>query len=210
MQRQSVSMSVVVVALLAGVRVESMGAIPNYGIRYVLPADEVTGDYYVIRLQLTPESQSGNNVGWGVTKIDIRLLNRFEIEQGRWIDTAPAVATADGLIWVLHEDPEAPELAEFETLPKIGGLADDAGQSPSSGMEYDIESAESTSYSATTSLVAQMNYRLKFEEEEEAATQGDDAPVVVDEDESDPVAADDGGPDVFCERLDDRDRVIPA
>ncbi|MBX3395860.1 MAG: hypothetical protein KF841_10885 [Phycisphaerae bacterium] len=206
MQRRKVVLAVMVVALSVGVKVEAEGPIPAYGIRYTLPADQVTGDYYVLRLALSAEDQSGSSVGWGVSQVDIRLFNRFDVEQGRWIDTGPAVGTIDGLFWVLHDDPEAPELAEFEALPKISGIADEAGQSFPAGLEYEIESAGPRSL-ATTSLMAQMNYRLQFENEENPETEGEDETVVVDEDEVDPAAGKGGGLDEFCGRLDDRDRA---
>src|SRR5690606_15826329 len=64
----------------------------------------------------------GSQVGWQVERIEIRRLDEAGEAVGRWLDSAPQVNSPDGLWWVAHADPLAPNHTEFRGAPPIGGV----------------------------------------------------------------------------------------
>ncbi len=78
---------------------------------------------FEVTLSLEARGQAGTVVGWTVTGIEFHQLGVGGASDRAWTESQPIVPTADGLWWVQHADPQAPQAAEFSTPPVFAGQA---------------------------------------------------------------------------------------
>ncbi len=106
----------------------------SYGV-YDDPDDPNRSLIWLIVAHLQEPEADGNLVGWAVQ--DVHLFDATNPERV-WIDAQPSVGTLDGLWWIEHADPQAPQLEEFDSPPQISGLT--ACEDPNEpDLEYEFE-----------------------------------------------------------------------
>jgi len=87
------------------------------------PADPNSAVDFTVTLSLTATEISSGSVGWTVSEIQFVRPGVGGAPDQSWAVTFPIVLTADGLWWVQHADPAAPEVSEFSLPPYVAGVA---------------------------------------------------------------------------------------
>jgi hypothetical protein len=125
--RSSWKIPVLVVSLSTVLTQMSLGQVPpNQVVRFKIhasPTDPLSPVAFVITMNLAASDGSGNVVGWMVTSIEFRQPGAGSAPDQTWIAAYPILPTIDGLWWVEHVDPFAPQLSEFSQPPRLGGTA---------------------------------------------------------------------------------------
>ncbi len=145
-----------------------------------IPTDPESTVVFVVRLELTAADSDGNEIGWEITTAEFRQPGSGG--DTIWAENSPYVDTADGLWWIEHADPEAPEESEFVLPPWLAGIAT-ADNPQDDDLDYDLEGVEYSPpplpgdppYENTAAL----DYSFTLSQEEEPLEEGDDEPVDV-------------------------------
>ena len=141
------------------------------------PTDPESAVICDVLLDLSAQAEDGNTVGWRV--------NRVEIQQDLsgtalvWAEVNPRLGTADGLWWLVHEDPAAPDLVDFSEAPLLEGVA--GNETPEFGaLVYSFRATTpanpTTPYLHTTHLT----FALTQEGDNEPLVEGENEPAEVD------------------------------
>jgi len=87
------------------------------------PDDPNSPILWTIDLRLAENQMDGGSIGWLITRLTIKAFNDHGTLLDTWIDASPDLNTPDGLWWIEHADPQAPEIAEFVEPPYLEGAA---------------------------------------------------------------------------------------
>jgi len=125
--RSTWKIPVLVVSLSAALTQASFGQVPpNQVVQFKIhasPTDPLSPVVFVISMNLAATEWSEEVVGWTVTSIEFRQPGTGGEPDQTWIRNYPLLPTLEGLWWVGHLDPFAPQLSEFSQPPPIGGTA---------------------------------------------------------------------------------------
>ncbi|MEE9296951.1 MAG: hypothetical protein V3W34_18560 [Phycisphaerae bacterium] len=141
------------------------------------PTDPKSAVVFVVRLELTAEDSAGYEVGWEITTAQFRQPGTPDTT---WTEDYPYVDTTDGLWWVKHADPEAPEASEFVLPPWLLSTAT-ADDPQDDDLDYDLEGV---AYSLPPppgeppyENTAALDYSFTLAQQEILLVEGDDEPV---------------------------------
>lgn len=125
--RSSWKIPVLAVSLSTVLTQTSLGQVlPDQVVQFKIhasPTDPLSPVAFIITMNLAASDGSGSVVGWTVTSIEFRQPGAGGAPDQTWIAAYPILTTVDGLWWVEHEDPLAPQLSEFRQPPRVGGTA---------------------------------------------------------------------------------------
>lgn len=155
-----------------------------------LPADRVVGfDIHEdpgksgspvvlsFRLELKASAVDNESVGWSVQTMTVtRMIRAGEVMT--WTDLTPVIAAPDGLWWIKHTDPQAPETAEFSLPPSMSGTA--ATQNPLDDvLVYELVGTtyDPTSQGQPYPITASLTYRARPSEDPEPMAEGESEPA---------------------------------
>ena len=144
------------------------------------PTDPDSTIVFVVRLELSADSQNGSQIGWEITSTEFRQKAVLEPGDKVWGKNSPTVGTPDGLWWVTHGDPDEPKLDEFVLPPSMNGTA--AAEEPSDeDLDYTIQGI---AYSPPPGgppfdVTGSLSYSFTIQGESEPEAEGDDEPVEV-------------------------------
>lgn len=116
---------------------EPMELSVGYNIRET-PSSPSSAAIWTINLELQEGYLDGNNVGWLISAITISRLNATGQVADIWTEATPTVNSPDGLWWVEHADPQAPQASEFAEPPLLESTAS-AEDPAGSDLDYDLE-----------------------------------------------------------------------
>lgn len=109
----------------------------RYNIRET-PDDPSSAVIWTIDLALQENQVDGNNVGWSIDSATISQLNGTGQAPNVWTEATPTVNSPDGLWWIEHADPQAPQTSEFAEPPLLENTA--IAEDPAdSDLDYDLE-----------------------------------------------------------------------
>ena len=102
-----------------------------------IPTDPSSDVVFVVSLDLTAADLDGSWVGWEIESAEFRQPGIGGGADTVWTKSSPFIDTVDGLWWIEHVDPTAPEVAEFVMPPELLGTA--AADDPANAdLEYDL------------------------------------------------------------------------
>ncbi len=145
----------------------------TYSIRET-PTNEESDVLWTITLHLHAAMQSGSAVGWQVTQIDFRRTNG-ESPDSLWTDSNPEFNDTENLWWITHGNPNNPAERDFDNFPYTTKTAA-AVSNAADDLDYELETATSSSGLFSGSVVS-ASYALKLVEEEEPIAEEADEPV---------------------------------
>jgi len=152
----------------------------SYAVKYWThsdPSDATSPVEFEIKLTLKNVDSDGDEIGWGITNIRIQEYDANAVLLQTWSQDNPSVPTPDGLWWVSHADPKAPERDEFLLPPHLVGTA--AAQNPADAdLEYDLEGV-ALNPPPLYDVTAGLDYELIEEGEVEPIGNGSDEPIEV-------------------------------
>lgn len=145
------------------------------------PTNPESAVVFAVRLELRAVDSDANGVGWEITTA------KFRQPDTTWTEDSPYIDSPDGLWWVDHADPNAPEESEFVLPPLLVGTAT-ADDPLDDDLDYDLEGVEYSPppgeppYENTGAL----DYSFTLAHEEDPLEEGDDEPVEVPDDPGTP------------------------
>jgi len=158
----------------------------EYSIRET-PTDPESAVLYVIRLELTPISISGDTISWKIAAAEITKSGAGGSGDIVWFDDSPTLATSNGYWNVTHADPSDPEDVEFNWPPLLIGTAlpDDPNEE---NLNYDFsgDTCDSECLQLFGGFVAGIVYEFQLESRQLMLAEGDDEPVEINGDDLDP------------------------
>jgi len=135
---------------------------------------------YYFTLELTADSQDGNEVGWAVVAFSITEKATLGSDTV-WSLVDPFVDTADGLWWVTHADPDNPVRSEFTLPVRVADTA--VAEDPSDDdLDFDMAGVDYTPppEGAPYEVTAALDFSLKRSStppDDPPDDSGDDEPV---------------------------------
>jgi hypothetical protein len=147
-----------------------------------VPSDPQSAVVFTITFALTALEQDGNWIGWEITSASFQQPGTGR----RWTQSLPFVATTDGLWWVEHADPTAPDTGEFVDAPLLYGTAwNENGAGPD--LNFDLAGhAAAGAGPYTNTAMLDYSFSTTALVEEDPPPSGDDDPTDVPEPPNDP------------------------
>ena len=148
---------------------------------------------FTAELTLTAVQTVGDSVGWQITEVRLHRLGTKGETEAAWVEPFPFFESFDGLWWIQHHDPHAPQLSDFARSPCLTGLA--YSETPGErDLVYRLEDVAHVSAAdgQPFEVTAALDYLFLRAGSSEPEGEGDDEPAGVEPDGSDPPA---GGPD---------------
>lgn len=96
---------------------------PDQTVSYQLHADPEDPNSPVTvttTVTLVASQESGSAVGWSISAIDIHALDGAS-QSTHWAGNLVQIQAPDGLWWITHSDPNAPQLTDFAVPPLLTG-----------------------------------------------------------------------------------------
>lgn len=86
------------------------------------PTNPTSPVQYYLTLSISAQSQDGNDIGWQIDTY--RVTEKATLgNDTAWEIELPDVDSPDGLWWVTHVDPNAPDRSDFLTIAPVAGRA---------------------------------------------------------------------------------------
>ncbi len=105
-----------------------------------------------VTLSLQAQDQDGSSIGWAVTGMSFVQPGVEGAADRTWSETAPTLPTVDGLWWVEHADPNAPQTSEFSSPPALAGRAA-AAVTTEADLDYELAGTGGTAVTSEPGII---------------------------------------------------------